>query len=230
MSLRLDLRPLRGQKLEQIRPGDDRDGPARLPDEHGAARPGDLRVVPLLLAAAVGRAGAEEDGPLSAPIRAILLDDDAGLRKVYDGVRKGLEHAQLPRVALEEVADDAEAFRAFAARVAEKPPPLLFVLGRRAAERANQARVGGRRVFVDTAIADAKHEVPDAPTPEGPAAVVRGAGPDTDLLRHRTVRTVRIEVDPSVPLQRDGELAGSTPVEIDLLPGALPIVLPAFRT
>ena len=62
------------------------------------------------------------------------------------------------------------------------------------------------------------------------AAVVRGAGPDTDLLRHRMVRTVRIEVDPSVPLQRDGELAGSTPVEIDLLPGALPIVLPAFRT
>ena len=41
-SLRLDLRPLRREKLEQIRPGDDRDGPACLADEHGAARPGQL--------------------------------------------------------------------------------------------------------------------------------------------------------------------------------------------
>jgi YegS/Rv2252/BmrU family lipid kinase len=59
------------------------------------------------------------------------------------------------------------------------------------------------------------------------AAVVRGAPTDTDLVVHRPARRVRIEVDPPAPLQRDGELAGRTPVEIDVLPRALPVVLPA---
>ncbi|HET9334198.1 MAG TPA: diacylglycerol kinase family protein [Gemmatimonadota bacterium] len=58
------------------------------------------------------------------------------------------------------------------------------------------------------------------------AAVVRGAPTDTDLVVHLPARRVRIEVDPPALLQRDGELAGRTPVEIDVLPRALPIVLP----
>lgn len=58
------------------------------------------------------------------------------------------------------------------------------------------------------------------------AAVVRGAPTDTDLVLHRPARRIRIEVDPPALLQRDGEVAGRTPVEIDVLPGALPIVLP----
>jgi YegS/Rv2252/BmrU family lipid kinase len=59
------------------------------------------------------------------------------------------------------------------------------------------------------------------------AAVVRGAPTDTDLVVHRPARSVRIDVEPPVLLQRDGEIAGRTPVEIDVMPGALPVLLPA---
>ena len=58
------------------------------------------------------------------------------------------------------------------------------------------------------------------------AAVVRGAPTATDLVIHRPGRRVRIDVDPPVTVQRDGEVAGRTPVEIDVLPHALPVVLP----
>ena len=58
------------------------------------------------------------------------------------------------------------------------------------------------------------------------AAVVRGAPTGTDLVVHRPARRVRIEVDPPAPLQRDGEIAGRTPVEIEVLPGRLAVVLP----
>jgi YegS/Rv2252/BmrU family lipid kinase len=58
------------------------------------------------------------------------------------------------------------------------------------------------------------------------AAVVRGAPTDTDLVVHRRARRITIEVDPPASLQRDGELAGTTPVEIDVLPRSLPVVLP----
>lgn len=58
------------------------------------------------------------------------------------------------------------------------------------------------------------------------AAVVRGAPTDTDLVVHRPGRRVRIEVDPPARLQRDGEIAGRTPVEVEVLPGRLPVVVP----
>ena len=58
------------------------------------------------------------------------------------------------------------------------------------------------------------------------AAVVRGAPTATDLVIHRPGRRVRVTVDPPVTVQRDGEMAGRTPVEIDVLPRALPVVLP----
>jgi YegS/Rv2252/BmrU family lipid kinase len=58
------------------------------------------------------------------------------------------------------------------------------------------------------------------------AAVVRGAPTGTDLVVHRRGRHVRVDVEPPATLQRDGEVAGRTPVEIDVLPRALPVVLP----
>lgn len=58
------------------------------------------------------------------------------------------------------------------------------------------------------------------------AAVVRGAPTATDLVIHRPAQRVRIDVDPPVTVQRDGEMSGRTPIEIDVLPRALPIVLP----
>lgn len=61
------------------------------------------------------------------------------------------------------------------------------------------------------------------------AAVVRGAPTDTDLVVHRPARRISIDVDPPASLQRDGERAGTTPVEIDVLARALPVVLPPSR-
>jgi diacylglycerol kinase family enzyme len=58
------------------------------------------------------------------------------------------------------------------------------------------------------------------------AAVVRGVPTETDLVIHRPAKQVRIEVDPPARLQRDGEIAGRTPVEIEVLPARLPVVLP----
>lgn len=58
------------------------------------------------------------------------------------------------------------------------------------------------------------------------AAVVSGAPTATDLVVHRRGRRVRVDVDPPATVQRDGEIAGRTPVLIDVLPRALPVVLP----
>ena len=59
------------------------------------------------------------------------------------------------------------------------------------------------------------------------AHVVRGAPTGTNLVAHRRGRRVRIESDPPVRVQLDGEPAGTTPVEIEILPRALPVVMPA---
>ncbi|MGH7563207.1 MAG: diacylglycerol/lipid kinase family protein [Gemmatimonadota bacterium] len=58
------------------------------------------------------------------------------------------------------------------------------------------------------------------------AQVLRGAPTSTDLVEHRRAVHVRIATDLPVRVQRDGEPAGRTPVEIDLLPLALPVVMP----
>jgi hypothetical protein len=130
----------------------------------------------LCLLGAAGRGSTEED-PLAAPIRAILLEDDLGLRKVYDGIRKGLELAQLPRVALEPIEDSEEAFAHYAERIAADPPPLLFAVGRKACDRVVAAGISSPRVLVDTCVDAGEVEYPAAPSPEGVAVVVRGATP-----------------------------------------------------
>ena len=58
------------------------------------------------------------------------------------------------------------------------------------------------------------------------AQVLRGAPTSTDLVEHRRAARVTIETDPPVRVQRDGEPAGHTPIEIDLLPLAMPVVMP----
>jgi hypothetical protein len=147
------------------------------------------RLAPLLLlVAALGapRARAGDDDPFASPIRAVMLDGDAGLLRIYDGVRKGLEQAALPRVGLDRVADSADAFRAYAKHVEETKPPLLFLIGRRAVDRAIEADVGGPRVFVDTALVAGEKTFPGAPSPKGPCAVVRGL-----VSAHRWAEVVR---------------------------------------
>ncbi len=48
--------------------------------------------------------------------------------------------------------------------------------------------------------------------------------PAVSLLR---ARTIRVEADPPQPLLIDGEVCGTTPATVSLLPGALPFLVPA---
>jgi YegS/Rv2252/BmrU family lipid kinase len=58
------------------------------------------------------------------------------------------------------------------------------------------------------------------------AQVLRGAPTSTDLVEHRRAARVTIATDPPLRVQRDGEPAGRTPIEIDVLPRALRVVMP----
>ncbi|MHC5009715.1 MAG: hypothetical protein ACYTG6_02065 [Planctomycetota bacterium] len=120
-----------------------------------------------------GPAGAEEESPIDCPIRALLAEDDAGLRRVYDGIRKGLEQAQLPRVCLDFLAPDDDD-DAVLDRLAADPPPLLFVLGSEASRRLGGRLAEVPRVYVDTAWLLGTETRPEEPAPPAPAAVVRG--------------------------------------------------------
>lgn len=58
------------------------------------------------------------------------------------------------------------------------------------------------------------------------AYVLRGAPTETDLVDHWRAAQFRIDADPPVRLQRDGEVAGHTPARIHIEPRALPVVVP----
>jgi hypothetical protein len=132
----------------------------------------------LLLAPAPGARGEEE--PFQCPLKALIAEEDAGLLRVYDGIRRGLEQAHLPRVCLErrpeELGDQV------LERVAAEAPPLLFVLGPEARRWLDAARAGPAgqalarvpRVYVDVAWLAGGEVVPAAPALEPPAALVRG--------------------------------------------------------
>lgn len=97
----------------------------------------------IALAAALGLGGVaraeEEPVGTACGYPALLAEDDAGLRAIYEGVRLGLEKAHLLRVCLEDpIPADAPAWDAFEkrwqaaaarARQREEPPPVVFALG-----------------------------------------------------------------------------------------------------
>ncbi len=115
-------------------------------------------------------AGVEGDaGPFECPARALVAEDDAGLLRVYDGIRKGLEQAHLPRVCREDLDGTGEVLD----RLEKEPPVLLFVIGRVAAQRLGKRLTAVPRVYVDTAWDVNGEEFPPAPEPVAPAAVVR---------------------------------------------------------
>lgn len=58
------------------------------------------------------------------------------------------------------------------------------------------------------------------------AYVIRGAPTSTELVVHVRSSRVEIEAVPDVRLQRDGEMAGTSPARIEMLPKALPVLLP----
>jgi diacylglycerol kinase family enzyme len=51
------------------------------------------------------------------------------------------------------------------------------------------------------------------------------ATPDPDSFHHWQAREITIEVDPEQPVQVDGEMAGSTPVTINVIPQAVRVLV-----
>src|SRR5262245_57106516 len=113
----------------------------------------------LLLAALVGAPAVRaEPEPKKEGITcrhwAVLLPEDAGQHRIYDGIRKGLELAQLERVCLKEVEDTETSFKEFVAWHATlpKPEPLVFAIGRRAGARLVAAGYAGPGVLISTEV------------------------------------------------------------------------------
>lgn len=50
--------------------------------------------------------------------------------------------------------------------------------------------------------------------------------PDRDDIIHLSAKRVRIETDPPQKITLDGEMAGTTPIELECLPGSLEVVVP----
>jgi hypothetical protein len=121
------------------------------------------------------------EGSPACGIPAFVDEDDAGMRAAYDdGVRRGLEEANLPRVCLgpRPERDDEEGWARLAAQVSLEAPPLVFAIGRRSAARVAAApfRRGAGRipcVYVDAAPAVDGRPTPADLRPPAPAAVVR---------------------------------------------------------
>lgn len=62
------------------------------------------------------------------------------------------------------------------------------------------------------------------------AHVIRGAPTSTPLVQHVRASKVEIWTAPPVRIQRDGEMSGESPATIEVLPRALPVVLPERST
>src|SRR5262245_28802522 len=156
-------------------------------ERRGAMTAMTRHAVLLLVAAALataGRPARAEDPPREGSpdclIPAFVDEDDAGMMFAYqDGVRRGLEEANLPRVCLRRPErDDAPGWERLAAKVSAEAPPLVFAFGRRSAARVRAAafRRGTDRipcVYVDAALVAGGRPSPADPDPPPPCAVVR---------------------------------------------------------
>lgn len=61
-------------------------------------------------------------------------------------------------------------------------------------------------------------------------ASIVAASPVQANLGHWQAREIRIEADPPQPMVLDGEDCGHTPVEVRILPGALPVLVPLVQS
>jgi len=105
------------------------------------------RAALLLILLAFAPASAEEETGTKCVLYAVVDEGDAGMLKVYDGLRKGLELAQLPRVCREPQAESEAERSAFLRRmeVGERVP--VFAIGDRAVRYLGGPMAGITRVF-----------------------------------------------------------------------------------
>jgi len=151
----------------------------------------------------------EDPGSATGCVVPVFVDDDATLVKAYDGLRLGLEEANLPRACRKRPAtDDAKGWATAAAEVAAVKAPFVVALGRAASAAVAATAFPGPTgrlpcVYVDVAVSLGFAAFPDLPRRPAPFATVRA----------------------EIPLERVGR------VVTDLLPGrpALTVLLPWSR-
>lgn len=134
----------------------------------------------LLLVACVLPARADEQAP-ACDLPAVRFGTDARLLTIYDGLRRGLEKAHLPRVCMAPVKDDDADVAAFERRLVSRAEtlakegsqaPVAFAFGDRASEHLVRRATSVPRVFVVTRYSLRGRPLAPLPEPEGPSAVV----------------------------------------------------------
>ena len=172
-------------------------------------------------------AGDESEQGTACAIPAFFQDDDATLVAAYDGLRRGLEEAHLPRVCRRRPdGADAAAWDRVARDVSSKGVPFLVVFGRALAAKVAAAPFvksdGSGRipcVYVDAVSTASGVAYPEWADPAPPAAVVLAESPIEAtaavirrLLPGRSRPKVRLAWETDVPATRDWrhavELAG----------------------
>jgi hypothetical protein len=130
-----------------------------------------LLVVLLLLVGspAPGAAGEEEEA-FADPIRVLLYGQEVGPNRIWDGIKKGLEFANLPRAGTDDLGKGPEGV---IAALEAKKPPLLFVVGHRAARVLGDRLGDVPRVYVYTAWSVNGEAFPPPFVPKAPARVLR---------------------------------------------------------
>lgn len=113
-----------------------------------------------------------------------FLDEDATLLAAYDGLRRGLEEAHLPRVCRRRVDGDAKAWEAAANDVSSRGATVAFAFGRTSSDRVAAAPFlksdgSGRLpcVYVDVVSTSAGVAFSPALDRAPPAAIVRAESP-----------------------------------------------------
>lgn len=136
------------------------------------------RAAPLLaLLLSVPAAFAKEEGGTDCGLYAVLRGDDKGELAIYDGVRKGLELARLPRVCLEEVDPWPGGLKALLdrfGRTGERGP--LFAVGDEAGDALAALTTTIPRVFVVQRYTVERQPLRPLPQAEGAAVVYADLG------------------------------------------------------
>lgn len=183
-SARASARPTEGGSADAAR------RTRALPGLRRALSTAALAALAALGRAGLVRAGDEPEQGSACEVPAFLEDDDAAFLAAYDGLRRGLEEAQLPRVCRRRVApDEPAAWERVARDVSAKGAAFVVVFGRAYGARAAAAPFlrpdGGGRipcVYVDVVASVGGAPHPVLPDPAPPAAVVRGEVPFEAVL------------------------------------------------
>ncbi|MFO0933384.1 MAG: hypothetical protein U1E39_11825 [Planctomycetota bacterium] len=143
----------------------------------------------VVLAAAAAPARGGDPGSATGCVVPVFVDDDATLVKAYDGLRLGLEEANLPRACRKAPATDDAAGWALAAReVRDAGAPFVVAMGRGASASVAATAFEGATgrlpcVSVDVAVSLGFAAFPDAPRRPAPFATVRSELPLERLAR-----------------------------------------------